>query len=93
MLINNSAAGARAYGRWLGLLKASIRVVHNGFDFDEELLTRCCRQRAAYRERQGIPPAAPEFVKHHFGLERMLDEILQVYTPLQNKNASKENHA
>jgi glycosyltransferase involved in cell wall biosynthesis len=58
-LINNSAAGARAYERWLGLRKGSIRVVHNGFDFEDALLTRCHQQRAAYRERHGIPPMAP----------------------------------
>ena len=58
-LINNSVAGARAYERWLGLRKGSIRVVHNGFDFDEALLTRCHNQRAAYRKRHGIPLEAP----------------------------------
>lgn len=58
-LINNSAAGASAYEKWLGLPKNSIQVVHNGFDFDEDLLVRCRNQRAAYRERHGIPQNAP----------------------------------
>lgn len=58
-LINNSIAGARAYERWLDLPEGSIRVVHNGFDFDDELLERCRRRRAAYRERHGIPQAVP----------------------------------
>ena len=58
-LINNSAAGARAYERWLGLPKGSIRVVHNGFDFDERLLAACRDGRAEYRERHGIPLKAP----------------------------------
>lgn len=58
-LINNSGAGARAYERWLDLPEGSVRVAHNGFDFDEELLERCRRQRAAYRERHGIPQAVP----------------------------------
>ena len=58
-LINNSVAGARAYERWLGLPKGSIRVVHNGFDFDERLLAACRDGRAEYRERHGIPLKAP----------------------------------
>lgn len=58
-LINNSAAGAQAYERWLGLPKGSIRVVHNGFDFDERLLATCREGRAEYRERHGIPLKAP----------------------------------
>ena len=58
-LINNSAAGARAYERWLGFPKGSIRVVHNGFDFDERLLAACREGRAEYRERHGIPLKAP----------------------------------
>ncbi|HEV2109739.1 MAG TPA: glycosyltransferase [Gammaproteobacteria bacterium] len=57
--INNSAAGAHAYERWLGLPKGSISVVHNGFDFDDDLLERCRRRRTAYRERHGIPLTAP----------------------------------
>lgn len=58
-LINNSTAGARAYERWLGLRKGSIKVVHNGFDFDADLLERCREQRTDYRERHGIPPTVP----------------------------------
>lgn len=58
-LINNSAAGARAYERWLGLREGSIRVVYNGFDFDEPLLSACRKGRAEYRERHGIPQDAP----------------------------------
>lgn len=58
-LINNSVAGARAYERWLGLPKGSIPVVHNGFDFDDDLLKRSRLRRAAYRERHGIPATVP----------------------------------
>jgi len=58
-LISNSNAGARAYEQWLGLPAGHIQVVHNGFDFDEGLLSEQRNKRAAYRERLGIPPASP----------------------------------
>lgn len=58
-LINNSAAGARAYERWLELKQGNIRAVYNGFDFDEELLAVCRRGRTEYRERHEIPPNVP----------------------------------
>lgn len=57
-LINNSAAGARAYEQWLALTQGSIQVVHNGFDFDQDLLARCRERRTIYRERHGIPRSA-----------------------------------
>ena len=57
-LINNSAAGARAYESWLGLPSGRIRVVHNGFNFDQELLEQCRSRRAVYRERHDIPTTA-----------------------------------
>lgn len=57
-LINNTSAGARAYEQWLGLSEGSVQVVHNGFDFDETVLTRCRERRADYRERHGISPTA-----------------------------------
>lgn len=58
-LINNSAAGAGGYERWLGLRPGSVRVVHNGFDFDEKLLSSCRKCRVEYRRRNGIPLDAP----------------------------------
>lgn len=33
VMLNNSQAGADSYAEWLGISSASIKVVHNGFDF------------------------------------------------------------
>jgi hypothetical protein len=38
VLLNNSVAGARAYEEWIGLPEGTIRVVHNGFAFDTDIL-------------------------------------------------------
>jgi glycosyltransferase involved in cell wall biosynthesis len=58
-LLNNSVAGARAYEKWIGLPNGSIRVVHNGFDFEPAAIFRYRNGRDAYRSQHGIPSAAP----------------------------------
>lgn len=60
-LLNNSAAGARAYEKWIGLPNGSIRVVHNGFDFEPAAISRYHKGRDAYRLQHGIPGTAPLF--------------------------------
>ena len=39
LFVNNSRAGADDYARWLDLPPASVRVIHNGFDFPAERRT------------------------------------------------------
>jgi glycosyltransferase involved in cell wall biosynthesis len=58
-LLNNSAAGARAYEKWLGLSEGTIRVVRNGFDFDLINLQRYVVDRGGYRACHNIPITAP----------------------------------
>ncbi len=59
-LLNNSAAGAADYGRWLGVPGASIQVIHNGFDFDAmPAWAQRAERRAAFRTGQPVPQAAP----------------------------------
>ena len=54
VLLNNSAAGANDYARWLGLASDRFRVIPNGFD-----LPRCASgSRAKMREALSIPQAA-----------------------------------
>lgn len=57
-MCNNSVAGARAYEHWLGLSRGRVRVVYNGFDFDEQLLAASRTRRSTYRARHGIPQDA-----------------------------------
>lgn len=57
-MINNSAAGARAYEAWLGLAKNSIGVVRNGYAFDESELAGYKADTAKLRQRVGIEPGA-----------------------------------
>jgi glycosyltransferase involved in cell wall biosynthesis len=59
VMINNSAAGARAYEDWLGLPRGTIGVVHNGFAFDEAKIIRHRAARGNYRHRIGIPANVP----------------------------------
>jgi len=59
VLLNNSVAGARAYEEWIGLPEGTIRVVHNGFAFDTDLLASYRNSRNDYRARHGIPVTAP----------------------------------
>lgn len=56
VVINNSAAGARAYEAWLGLRPGSIGVVHNGYEFAESELARYRADCIEVRHRIGIPP-------------------------------------
>ncbi|MGY4420460.1 glycosyltransferase involved in cell wall biosynthesis [Bradyrhizobium sp. JR6.1] len=57
-MINNSAAGARAYEAWLGLARNSIGVVRNGYAFDEAELAGYKADCAELRQRVGIEPGA-----------------------------------
>jgi glycosyltransferase involved in cell wall biosynthesis len=57
-MINNSAAGARAYEAWLKLPQRSIGVIHNGYAFDEPELARHRADCIKFRHRIGIPPNA-----------------------------------
>jgi len=38
-----------------------------------------------------VGKAVPDFVKHWFGLERMLDETMQVYGAMLKQHAPQEN--
>lgn len=58
-LVANSLAGARAYEEWLELPAGHIQVIHNGFDFDDDLLPNLRTHRSDYRVRYGIPTDAP----------------------------------
>jgi glycosyltransferase involved in cell wall biosynthesis len=57
-MINNSAAGARAYEAWLGLPHRSIGVLHNGYAFDESELARHRADGIKFRHHIGIPAGA-----------------------------------
>lgn len=57
-MINNSAAGAGAYEKWLGLPPGSIGVVYNGYAFDEAELAGYRADRAKLRQSVGITPDA-----------------------------------
>jgi glycosyltransferase involved in cell wall biosynthesis len=57
-MINNSAAGARAYEAWLGLPQRSIGVVHNGYAFDEPELARYQADGIKFRHNIGMPSGA-----------------------------------
>ncbi|RXG94518.1 glycosyltransferase [Bradyrhizobium zhanjiangense] len=57
-MINNSAAGARAYEAWLGLTRNSIGVVRNGYAFDESELAGYKADCIKLRQRVGIEPGA-----------------------------------
>lgn len=59
VLLNNSAAGARAYEAWLGLSSGAVHVVHNGFDFDPATLARCASGSRDFRARHGLAGDAP----------------------------------
>jgi glycosyltransferase involved in cell wall biosynthesis len=58
-LLNNSRAGARAYEHWLGIPEDTIRVVHNGFDFDISYLEKCRSLAKDYRELHGVSTTSP----------------------------------
>lgn len=54
-MINNSAEGARSYEAWLGLPHGSIRVVYNGYDYDNSELAHHRNERSKLRAGLGIP--------------------------------------
>ncbi len=54
-ILNNSLAGARAYEKWLKLPKGSIRVIHNGFHFDDAVIQAHRDNRSRYRNQNHIP--------------------------------------
>ncbi len=57
-VLNNSAAGARDYERWLGVPPGTIQVVRNGFDFAPFDAVDRPKDRARYRDRMGVPEDA-----------------------------------
>lgn len=57
-LVNNSAAGARSYERWLGLPEGSIFVVRNGVN-PARIPDVPAAAAASYRAEFGIPQDAP----------------------------------
>ncbi len=57
-MLNNSAAGARSYVRWLGLDAARIGVIHNSVDFSSLSLPDIAAV-ASYRKEIGLPAEAP----------------------------------
>ena len=58
-MINNSQAGAADHAEWLGAEPDSIKVVHNGIDFDALAASVDASEVAAIRNRLGIPAGAP----------------------------------
>lgn len=52
--VSNSHAGAQGYEAWLGLPKGSIRVVHNGFDWQDEHIAQWRLLVPAYRQRHNL---------------------------------------
>jgi glycosyltransferase involved in cell wall biosynthesis len=56
--LNNSAAGAADYERWLGLRPGTIRVVYNGVS-RENAKTPPSHEVVRYRTHLGLPRAAP----------------------------------
>lgn len=59
IMVNNSISGARAYEKWLGLKPGSVRVIHNGFDFDPVVLSGYLNKRDDYRAGLGIKNNVP----------------------------------
>ena len=57
-LLNNSAAGAKGYERWIGLPKGGIRVIRNGF-LHEHMPTPAPHEVAEFRARLEVSPAQP----------------------------------
>lgn len=55
IFVNNSAAGAREYEKWLGLSNGKIRVVHNACSFSSEQIELHKKNRVKYRKKLGIP--------------------------------------
>lgn len=53
MFLNNSAAGARDYERWLGLEDTPFNVIHNGFEFPQKAPPEAAR--AELQRKLSIP--------------------------------------
>jgi glycosyltransferase involved in cell wall biosynthesis/tetratricopeptide (TPR) repeat protein len=58
ILVNNSAAGARTYGQWLGIDPARVRVIYNGVDIDGLERARDPEATTAHRARLMLPDDA-----------------------------------
>jgi len=58
-MVNNSAAGARAYEKWLGLAEGTISVVRNACMLTESDIAEHRAARGTFRRQLGIPPEAP----------------------------------
>ncbi|NIQ14282.1 MAG: hypothetical protein GTO02_07720, partial [Candidatus Dadabacteria bacterium] len=58
IFINNSIAGARAYEAWLSLPQDTIRVIHNGFDFERLEDTPQIQSNISIRKQYNIPDNA-----------------------------------
>lgn len=58
VLTNNSAAGARAYEKWLKLPAGSIKVIRNGFNYDQIASYAPEQDRVNYRKKYNIPDSA-----------------------------------
>ena len=59
VMINNSQAGANDYSDWLDLKPDSIKVVHNGIDFDALAASVDRAEVVNIRAQLGIPAGAP----------------------------------
>ncbi len=59
VLVANSAAGAKAYERWLGLPSATIRVVRNGFSFTRGEVSCRLAARDGLQRRYGLSATEP----------------------------------
>ncbi len=58
-LVNNSAAGAADYARWLGLAPGRIQVIRNGFALEGQLARTSAAEVASLRRAIGVPEGAP----------------------------------
>ncbi len=59
ILANNSMAGAADYESWLGLEPGTVKVIHNGYDFDAMKRAASADAVAALREKYGIASDTP----------------------------------
>lgn len=88
--VNNSAAGAADYARWLGAPTERFGVLRNGVD--ETAIRRAGpAETAAYRRRLGIPPRVP-VVGGVFRLSPEKDPMLWVETMARMAAVRPEAH-
>lgn len=59
VLSNNSRAGADDYAAWLGIDPATVKVVHNGIDFERLAQSVDFSRARQLRDNLGVPPDAP----------------------------------